>query len=86
MNASRTARLATLALGLAQIAMAQSPSMISMFGTNLKHSAGDAWAVWTIAVTRRFARLVVRGGSRRLVGDRLTVRRQHRSVGVQTPQ
>jgi len=40
MNA-RTARLAAVALCLARGVIAQS------IGTNLKHSAGDAWAVWT---------------------------------------
>jgi len=44
---ARTARLAALALCLARGATAQSTSMAGMVGTNLKHSVGDAWAVWT---------------------------------------
>src|SRR6478672_11635381 len=44
---ARTARLAALALCLARGATAQSTSMPRMIGTNLRHSAGDAWAVWT---------------------------------------
>jgi len=47
MHAARTVRVATLVLGLAPLAMAQSQSMLGMLGTNLQHSAGDALAVWT---------------------------------------
>ena len=43
----RSARLAVLVLCLARGATAQSTSMAGMIGTNLKHSVGDAWAVWT---------------------------------------
>ena len=46
MNA-RTVRLAGFALCFGQSVSAQSTSMTQMIGTNLKHSAGDAWAVWT---------------------------------------
>ena len=46
MNA-RMARLAALVLCLARGATAQSTSMPRMIGTNLQHSATDAWAVWT---------------------------------------
>jgi len=43
----RSARLAVLVLCLARGATAQSTSMAGMIGTNLKHSVGDAWGVWT---------------------------------------
>ena len=46
MNA-RSVRLAMIALCLAKSGVAQSASTLGTFGTNLRYSAHDAWAVWT---------------------------------------
>jgi len=61
MNA-RPARLAVLALCLSRGATAQSTSMPRMIGTNVQHSAGDAWAVWTSPARSELHDWAVAGG------------------------
>src|SRR5215212_4527629 len=61
MNA-RSVRLAMIALCLASSGAAQSTSTLGTFGTNLRYSAHDAWAVWTAPLDGEAQDWLIAGG------------------------